>query len=646
MTDIIIESLVSVCLLTFFALLWLRAKSFDQAARLPLLAGFALLAIAAILDLAGNFPVLDRFIFLPDTAFSAAGKKLLAYIPGSALILLGLIRLAQVSETLETTRQNLQASRERFRLAMQGACGGYWEWCDPNEQDVIWLSDRFYSILGYDRREFSADTAWFRDAIHPEDRELTWSAINAHLHFRTPFHSQYRMRTKSGDYRWFQARGQASWDAHGNPVFMSVNVVDITDRKHYQHAINHLTSGVAAYTGHSYLDQLVLQLHELFAVDHVLIAMLDEPDGGRLHTISRCVDGAIVDNTSWNTHGSPGAEVIESAAPCTFRTRVQDKFPGDRLLRENAIQSYVGIPLFAPDGATLGLMVLMDRKSISNDLFVIEIAQLFADRAVAEIERIQSESELIMHREHLEDLVIYRTEELRRSNKELESFSYSVSHDLRGPLRAIDGFSESLCEDYADQLDATARDYLQRIRKNTHRMGQLIDDLLVLSRVTRHEINVSRVDLSDLCHEIIEQHQSEQPERRVGVNIQDGIQARGDASLLRIVLENLISNAWKYTGKTAHPVIEFSTDTRNGECVYQLSDNGAGFDMKYADKLFEVFQRLHSKQDFEGTGVGLATVRRVIDRHGGSIWAESEPGAGARFFFTLPETPAKPPEDY
>jgi light-regulated signal transduction histidine kinase (bacteriophytochrome) len=296
--------------------------------------------------------------------------------------------------------------------------------------------------------------------------------------------------------------------------------------------------------------------------------------------------------------------------------------------------------MFATESQPLGLMMLMDRHHIPEDLLVIEIAQLFADRAVAELERIESESELILHREHLEDLVAYRTDELHRANQELESFSYSVSHDLRAPLRAIDGFTESLSEDYANQLDDTARDYIKRVRKNVHRMTQLIDDLLILSRVTRKEIEASRIDLSALCHETVEQLRSEQPERDVRIEIEDGISAWGDPGLIRVVMANLLSNAWKYTSKTDIPEIRFSCTSENGTTVYEVHDNGVGFDMKYAGKLFEVFQRLHGKDDFEGTGVGLATVKRAINRHNGSIWTRGEPGKGASFFFTLPEEPA------
>ena len=355
-----------------------------------------------------------------------------------------------------------------------------------------------------------------------------------------------------------------------------------------------------------------------------------------LHSVALNVEGRITDNIIWPLKDSPGAEVLSSGTACTYRSRILEKFPNDAVLQKTGMECYIGIPLFATDRHPLGLMVLMDRQHISEDLLVIEIAQLFADRAVAELERIYSESELMLHREHLEDLVAYRTDELHRANQELEAFSYSVSHDLRAPLRAIDGFSESLCEDYADQLDDTARDYLQRVRKNAQRMGQLIDDLLILSRVTRQEIKASRIDLSALSGEIIEQLRAEQPERTVQFEIEDNINILGDPGLVRIAMENLIGNAWKYTSKISHAKISLSTSLDNDKTAFKLQDNGAGFNMEYADKLFEVFQRLHGKDDYEGTGVGLATVKRVIERHQGSIWARSEKGKGASFFFTLP----------
>lgn len=225
--------------------------------------------------------------------------------------------------------------------------------------------------------------------------------------------------------------------------------------------------------------------------------------------------------------------------------------------------------------------------------------------------------------------------ELTAANTELDAFAYSVSHDLRAPLRSIDGFSQVLLEDYAGQLDDAGRDSLQRVRAASQRMGTLIDDLLKLARFTRMELRAESVDLSAMAREIVAELQRTAPERQVDVTIAPGMSARGDVRLLRVVLENLLRNSWKYTAKQPRPRIELGVLAENGERVFAVRDNGAGFDMKYADKLFGVFQRLHSAAEFEGTGVGLATVRRIINRHGGRIWAEGAVDQGATFYFTL-----------
>jgi len=229
--------------------------------------------------------------------------------------------------------------------------------------------------------------------------------------------------------------------------------------------------------------------------------------------------------------------------------------------------------------------------------------------------------------------------ELERKNKELEAFSYSVSHDLRAPLRSIDGFSHALLQDYSRVLDAKGLDYLSRVRASARRMGELIDDLLELSRVGRAELLRSPVDLSAVARTVLSDLAKREPERSVEVVVADSQPAEADGRLLRAVLENLLGNAWKFTAKTAAARIEFRcTHAAGGETVYSVRDNGAGFSMEYAAKLFRPFQRLHSEADFPGTGIGLATVHRIIDRHGGRVWAESSAGAGATILFTLPLT--------
>jgi signal transduction histidine kinase len=236
----------------------------------------------------------------------------------------------------------------------------------------------------------------------------------------------------------------------------------------------------------------------------------------------------------------------------------------------------------------------------------------------------------------LEERVQERTHELAAANKELEAFSYSVAHDLRSPLQTIDGFSHALAEDYSSALDEQGRDYLDRVRAAARRMAQLIDDLLRLSRMTLSEMSRGPVDLSAIASDIVVGLKSSQPQRPVDFAIQGGLNAYGDARLLRVMLENLLGNAWKFTGDRAHPLIEMGKAEVDGRPAFFVRDNGAGFDASYADRLFGPFQRLHSSAEFEGHGIGLATVQRIVQRHGGRVWAESELGRGATFYFVLP----------
>jgi len=256
-------------------------------------------------------------------------------------------------------------------------------------------------------------------------------------------------------------------------------------------------------------------------------------------------------------------------------------------------------------------------------------------RTAAERERAQRE--VAMHRDHLEELVEERTTALKVANRELEAFSYSVSHDLRAPLRTLDGFSSALIEDYGDELGETGEDYLNRIRAASQRMARLIDDMLLLSRLTRSDMRRHEIDLTPLAEEVIDNLREAEPDRAVDVRIEAGLMASADERLVRVLLQNLIGNAWKFTSRQEQASIEVGR--ANGDPgVFCVRDDGVGFDMSYADKLFGAFQRLHSSGEFEGTGVGLATVQRIVHRHGGRAWAESEPGAGATFYFTLPRT--------
>jgi PAS domain S-box-containing protein len=284
-------------------------------------------------------------------------------------------------------------------------------------------------------------------------------------------------------------------------------------------------------------------------------------------------------------------------------------------------------PNLAGEGRWLHFVTVKMKDVNGTTIGAIETLNDITDRKVAEQQLQEAYNEL-------DERVKARTRDLEAANRELESFAYSVSHDLRQPLRAIDGFSQALLEEYDDKLDEEGREYLSRLRAGSQRMGLLIDNILRLSRLSREEMHYQDVDLSAIAAEIAGELQAAEPDRRGDFVITPGLSAHGDPALLRIALQNLLANAWKFTSQKEHARIEFGTREVEGERAFHVSDNGAGFDMAYGDKLFGVFQRLHGAKEFPGTGIGLAIVQRVIHRHGGRVWAEAEVGRGASFYFT------------
>ncbi|MCU1277102.1 MAG: hybrid sensor histidine kinase/response regulator [bacterium] len=377
-----------------------------------------------------------------------------------------------------------------------------------------------------------------------------------------------------------------------------------------------------ATVAHAHEQMLLLSQEERFrrlieAVEDYAIFLVDP--GGNV--------------SSWNAGAERGtgwrAEEILGRPFATFFT------PDDRA----AARPQRDLELAAQQGVARG-----EERRVRKDgsQFIAEVAltavrdslgQLVGFVSIARdiTERRQSEVAISKLNAELEQ----RIADLAAANAELEAFSYSVSHDLRGPLRAIDGFSKILMEDYRERLDGQGQHYLARVRAGSQRMGHLIDALLSLARVTRAEMDRGRVDLAQIAREVVEELRRHEPARVVDVVIVDRAPASGDAGLLRAALENLLGNAWKFTGKTTAPRIELGVQARDGGSAYYVRDNGAGFDMAYAHKLFVPFQRLHERSEFEGAGIGLATVQRIITRHGGKLWAESTPGQGATFWFTL-----------
>jgi len=269
----------------------------------------------------------------------------------------------------------------------------------------------------------------------------------------------------------------------------------------------------------------------------------------------------------------------------------------------------------------------MVRDNNGQPLYFISVIEDISER-----KRVEAEIEAL--NTGLEALITERTSELETANRELSAFSYTVAHDLRAPLRAIIGYNSMVLDTERNRLAAASVDYLNRVIAAGERMDKLIDDLLSLARLSRQDLQPKEFNLGDLAASIVAALAAANPERVVTVNIQAGMVAHGDTGLMSAALENLIGNAWKFTGKTANAEIDVGSEDRNGQTVFHVRDNGAGFDMQYAQKLFAPFQRLHLATDFEGTGIGLATVKKIIQRHGGSIWIESAVGLGSTVFFT------------
>jgi signal transduction histidine kinase len=268
--------------------------------------------------------------------------------------------------------------------------------------------------------------------------------------------------------------------------------------------------------------------------------------------------------------------------------------------------------------------------------FLRNYSQMVAGKLEEKVRELSDVNESLLRlNSELERRVIERTAQLEAANRELELLSYSVSHDMRAPLRHLEGFSQALLDDYAAKLNTTGKEYLDRIRKSSRRMLEMIDSILELYRFARGKVLRDRVDLTAMAREVATGLQRSHPEREVTFRLSEGLTVRGDAQLLRIVMENLIGNAWKFTAGKKEALIEFYPTEVDGRLAFAVRDNGVGFDMTYADKLFAPFQRLHRAQDFEGRGVGLAIVKRIINRHGGRIHAEAEPGKGATFTFTV-----------
>lgn len=440
-----------------------------------------------------------------------------------------------------------------------------------------------FGILGYSEEELVSRP--FMDFVHVDDQAATLEEMARLASGARTLAFENRYRCKDGTYRWL------AWstmpDASGTLYAVAR---DVTEAK-------------AADASRARLAAIVESSNDAI--------------------VSTTLDGAI---TSWNSaaeraYGYSASEAIgrPMAMLVPAHRAGEDEEILTKIRRNERISNFETVRL-RRDGSEFAAAVTISpiRDPAGR---VVGASRICRD--ITELRRLQ-------------ETLVRAKEDAEAANRELESFSYSVAHDLRAPLRGIDGFSQALLEDYGSVLDDEGQKYLRLVRESAQRMALLIDDLLALSRVTRVELTNDRVDLSALASRILAGLARHHPERTVELAIEDGLVAVGDPRLLELALENLLGNAWKFTSRAADARITFGRRTGDdGVTVYFVRDNGAGFDMKYAGKLFGVFQRLHSAAEFDGNGVGLATVRRIVNRHGGRIWGDGRVGEGATFSFTL-----------
>jgi len=553
----------------------------------------------------------------------------------------------QIREQLLAGKK-IRAGEERYKsyidITMQLAwtTNGIGELVEANPSWSAYTGSDYEAIKGF---------GWLED-IHPEDRDPTEKAWRKAVEEKGMYETEYRLRRYDGVYRDYLVRGVPLFADDGSVREWVGACIDITDRKKAEKQIQRQGKILAAIND-VFRETIAAQSEQ--AVAETCLRVGQELTGSKFGFIGEITPTGLFTTYALSDPGWEACRIPKTRANVLIKDMAIRGIWGQVILKKQSLivndpgshPDRVGIPKGHPALTSFLGVPLMDQKKVMGMIAMANRETGYAADHQKDIEalcvafvealrRKKAEREILRLNEELEQRVIERTAQLSAANKELEAFSYSVSHDLRAPLRSIDGFSQALLEDYQEKLDDMGKDYLERVRKATQRMGLLIDDMLKLSRITRAEMKHETLDLSAMIRDIVETHRQSEPDRAVDISVQEGMTVQGDPYLMRIAMENLVSNAFKFTGKTADPQIAFGEVRNDRETVYFVRDNGAGFDMAYAGKLFGAFQRLHTSDEFPGTGVGLATVQRIIHRHGGRVWAEGETGKGATFYFALP----------
>jgi PAS domain S-box-containing protein len=506
--------------------------------------------------------------------------------------------------------ESLKKSEEKYRTVADFTYD--WEsWRGPDGV-YLYISPSCERVTGHTTAEFLADPNLVLRITHPDDL----LKVSEHFDITIDQSTQqnisldFRIITADGKTRWIEHSCTAVYAEDGRWLGRRESNRDITDRKQVSEALR------ASEEKHRLLFESAGDAIFITDMNGTMLAV--NPMAcerlGYSHAELMSMQIGAVDTPDQNVHVLERITQLTEHGTLMFETTHQRK-----------------------DGSSVPTEVNARKTLWDGQTAIMSICRDITERK-------QAEEKINQLNVELEQRIIERTAQLETANKELEAFSYSVSHDLRAPLRGIDGWSQALLEDYHDQLDEKGQQYIGRVRSETQRMGRLIDDMLQLSRLTRAEMIKKQVNLSALAQTVFERLIHGEPQRQVDFNIQPELTAEGDPYLLESVLANLLENALKFTSKRADARIEFGQTASQGQRAFFVRDNGAGFDMAYSQKLFGAFQRMHKTSEFPGTGIGLATVQRIIHRHSGSVWAEAEVGRGATFYFTLePSSPALPP---
>ncbi|HEY6804499.1 MAG TPA: PAS domain S-box protein [Pyrinomonadaceae bacterium] len=498
----------------------------------------------------------------------------------------------------------LRESEEQLRLAVEATKLGTWQ-LDLRTRERKW-SERSKELFHLPPSVELTDEL-VQSLVHPEDRVWLEKAIPRALEPESggELHNEFRINIPGHvEANWIESQGHVLYE-NNEPARMIGTMLDITDRKRAELALK---------TEKQLLRTLIDMLP-----DYIYLKDFDS----KFLACNEACARLMGQKSPADLVGRTDAEFYPPALAQQFREDEIRVLNGTPLLNKEEV-------FLRPDGVTE--LLLTTKLPITNSEGKITGLVGYGRSITAER---KAEAEIRKLNDELEERVQERTAQLQIAVKELEAFSYSVSHDLRAPLRHINGFGKALLEDYGDQLDDQAHYYLREMRGASNQMAQLIDDVLDLARVSRTEMHQENVNLTELAQTVFSDLRKTDRGRNVVFHVTEGMEAIGDKRLLRIVMTNLLGNAWKFTSKKENAEITFGQVIRDGEMVYFVRDNGAGFDMKYVNKLFGVFQRLHSAMEFEGTGIGLATIQRIAQRHGGTVWAEGVVNEGATFWFTL-----------